>query len=133
MQRLYIWIIIAAIVFAASYSKTIKDFFIPAEKTGEAVPSEPSKRDDSYEQLGVDLYRMASTFSNLQGKVELLKMAKEKREWFRQEDYAYLDALIETTQKDLSEAEKEFLKAKEDYTKITVQRMLEDYSRGQQK
>ena len=108
MQRLYIWIIIAAlVVFAASYSKTIKEFFMPAEKTGETVPSEPaSKQDDSYEQLGADCDGMAASYSNLQGKAELLKIAKEKREWFKDEDYGRIDALLETTQKELAEAEK---------------------------
>jgi hypothetical protein len=134
MQRLYIWIIIAAVVFAASYSKTIKEFFMPAEKTGETVPSEPaSKQDDSYEQLGAELYGMAASYSNLQGKAELLKIAKEKREWFKDEDYARIDALLETTQKELAEAEKELQKARDNYTRITVQKMLEDYPRGQQK
>jgi len=132
MQRIYIYIIIAAIVFAASYSTTIKEFFTPGEKPGEADRPEPSRKDDSYEQLQMDLYRMANTLSDLQGKTQLLKMAKEKREWFRQEDYAYLDRLLETTQKDLAEAEQLFRKAQEDYTRITVQKMLEDYTRTQE-
>lgn len=133
MQRLYIWIIIAAIVFAASYSKTIKDFFVPAEKPGEAVPSETtSRQDDSYEQLGAELYAMAANFQNLQGKAELLKIAKEKKEWFKQEDHARIDTLLEAAQKDLAKAEEEFRKAREEYTKITVQKMLEDSASGQQ-
>jgi hypothetical protein len=107
---------------------------MPAEKTGETVPSEPaSKQDDSYEQLGAELYGMAASYSNLQGKAELLKIAKEKREWFKDEDYARIDALLETTQKELAEAEKELQKARDNYTRITVQKMLEDYPRGQQK
>jgi len=133
MQRIYIYIIIAAIVFAASYSPTIKKFFTPGEKPREADRPEPSRKDDSYEQLQMDLYRIADTFSDLQGKTQLLKMAKEKREWFRQEDYAYLDRLLETTQKDLAEAEQLFKKAQEEYTRITVQKMLEDYTRTQEK
>jgi hypothetical protein len=133
MQRLYIWIIIAAIVFAASYSKTIKNFFMPEESSVETVRPEPSsKQDDSYEQLGVELYGMAASFSNLQGKAELLKIAKEKREWFKDEDYARIDAMLETTQKELADAEKELQKARDNYTRITVQKMLEDSASGQQ-
>jgi hypothetical protein len=134
MQRLYIWIIIAAIVFAASYSKTIKNFFMPEESPVETARLEPStKQDDSYEQLGAELYAMAASFQNLQGKVELLKVAKEKKEWFKQEDYVRIDTMLEATQKDLAQAEEEFQKAKENYTRITVQKMLEDYTRDQQK
>lgn len=134
MQRLFIWIAIAAIVFAASYSKTIKEFFMPAQKPDKPVTSAPaSRQDDGYEQLGAELYGMAANYSNLQGKVELLKIAREKKEWFKNEDYAQIDALLEATQKDLAKAEEEFRKAKDEYTRITVQKMLEEYSRGRQK
>jgi hypothetical protein len=127
MQRLYIWIIIAAVVFAASYSKTIKNFFAPEEAAVEtAQPAPSSKQEDSYEQRGAELYAMAASFQNLQGKAELLKIAKEKREWFKQEDYARLDTLLEATQKELAKAEVEFQKAKDEYTRLTVQKMLED-------
>jgi hypothetical protein len=127
MQRLYIWIIIAAIVFAASYSETIKNIFVPKETPVEiAQPGPTSKQDDSYEQLGAELYAMAASFQNLQGKAELLKIAKEKREWFKQEDYVRLDTMLEAAQKDLAKAEVEFQKAKDEYTRITVQKMLEE-------
>ena len=133
MQRLYIYIIIAAVIFAASYSKTIKNFFTPEEKPVETSRPEPSsKQDDSYEQLGADLYRIAATYSNLQGKAELLKMAKEKKEWYRQEDYATIDALLESTQKEMAKAEQEYLKAKDEYTRVMVQKMLQEYGSGKQ-
>ena len=128
MQRLYIWIIIAAVVFAVSNIKTIKNVFMPEEASvgGTAQPESSSKQEDSYEQRGAELYAIAARFQNLQGKVELLKMAKEKREWFKQEDYARLDSLLEATQKDAAKVEAEFQKAKDEYTRITVQRMLEE-------
>jgi hypothetical protein len=133
MQRLYIWIIIAALVFAASYSKTIKNFFMPEESPVETARPEPSsKQDDSYEQLGAELYAMAASFQNLQGKAELLKIAKEKREWFKDADYARIETMLEATQKDLAKAEEEFQKARENYTKITVQKMLDDSNPVQQ-
>ena len=133
MQRLYIYIIIAAVIFAASYSKTIKDFFTPEEKPVETARPEPSsKQDDSYEQLGADLYRIAAAYSNLQGKAELLKMAKEKKEWYRQEDYATIDAMLESTQKEMAKAEQEYLKAKDEYTRVMVQKMLQEYGSGKQ-
>jgi hypothetical protein len=133
MQRLYIYIIIAAVIFAASYSKNIKNFFMPEQQPVEtARPAPSSKQDDSYEQLGSDLYRIAATYSNLQGKAELLKMAKEKKEWYRQEDYATIDAMLESTQKEMAKAEQEYLKAKDEYTRVMVQKMLQEYGSGKQ-
>ena len=133
MQRIYIFVILAAIVFAASYSDSIKQFFAPAE-TGEETVAEQKKspaRDDSYEQLRIDLYRIATTLSDLQGKAQLLRMAQENREWFTDEDYAHLDALLETTDRELETAQETYEKAKKEFTKITVQMMVEEYSSQQ--
>ncbi len=133
MQRIYIFLIIAAIVFAASYNETIKQFFTP-QKPGEETVREQKKitaRDESYEQLRIDLYRIATTLSDLQGKAQLLKMAKENREWFTEENYTHLDSLIETTERELAAAQEEYEKAKKEFTKITVQKMVEEYSSQQ--
>ncbi|MDX1777248.1 MAG: hypothetical protein R3339_00045, partial [Thermodesulfobacteriota bacterium] len=112
---------------------TIKQFFTP-EKPGEGTVPEQKKitaRDESYEQLRIDLYRIATTLSDLQGKAQLLKMAQENREWFTEENYAHLDALIETTEKELAAAQEAYEKAKKEFTKITVQMMVEEYSSQQ--
>lgn len=133
MQRIYIFLIIAVIVFAASYNDTIKQFFTPAQSGEETVPEQKkiTARDESYEQLRIDLYRIATTLSDLQGKAQLLKMAQENPEWFTEENYAYLDTLIETTERELTAAQEAYEKAKKEFTKITVQMMVEEYSSQQ--
>jgi hypothetical protein len=131
MQRIYIYIVIAAIVFFISYSTPIKNFFMPANKTLEMPTSEkePRVKDDSYEKLGIELYGVATKLSDLQGKAQLLRMAKENSEWFKNDDLKHLDDLIETTDDDLKKAEAEYQKTKEEYAKQTVQKMLENFSR----
>ena len=131
MQRIYIFIVIAAIVFFISYNKPVKNFFSPADKTLETSTSEKESlgKDDSYEQLGVELYSVATRLSDLQGKVQLLRMAKENCEWFKSDDLRHLDDLIETMEEDLKKAEVEYQKTKEEYAKRTVQKMLEKFSR----
>ena len=133
VQRIYIFVILAAIVFAASYSDSIKQFFAPAETGEEAVAEQkkPPARDDSYEQLRIDLYRIATTLSDLQGKAQLLRMAQENREWFTDENYAHLDDLIESTDQELAAAQEAYEEAKKEFTKITVQMMVEEYSSQQ--
>ena len=133
MQRIYVFIIIAAIVFVVSYSGPIRNFFSPADKLQEtSTPAQESPgRDESYEQLGVELYRVATKLSDLQGRVQLLRMAKEKREWFKSEDYIRIDDLIGSAEDDLKRTEREYQKTKEEYAKRTVQRMLEEFSRKQ--
>ena len=134
MQRIYIFIIIAAIILAASYSRPIRNFFKPADKaSGRSSPEQEAlDSDNSYEQLGMELYKVATILSDLQGKVRLLKMAEGNREWFKDEDYAQLDGLIKATEEDLKETEIEYQKTKEAYAKRTVQRMLEEFSKKRQ-
>jgi hypothetical protein len=131
MQRIYIFIIIAALILAASYSGPIRNFFKPADKTPGTSPLEQKSlnRDDSYEQLGIELYRTATRLSDLQGKTRLLKMAKENRDWFKDEDYAQIDELINAIVRDLKKIEIEHQKAKEAYAKRTAQKMLEEFSK----
>jgi len=131
MQRIYVYIIIAAIVFFISYSKPVKNFFSPVDKTLETSTSEKESlgKNDSYEQLGVELYSVATRLSDLQGKAQLLRMAKENSEWFKSDDLRHLDDLIEATEEDLEKAEIEYRKTKDEYAKITVQKMLEKFSR----
>lgn len=133
MQRIYVYIVIAAIVLFISYSTPLKNFFSPADKTLETTTSkkESLSKDDPYVQLGVELYSVATKLSDLQGKVQLLRMAKEHSEWFKGEDLKHLDDLIKATDEDLKKAEADYEKTKEDYAKQTVQKMLETFSRNE--
>ena len=130
MQRMYIFIIVAALVLALSYSKPVRDFFAPAERMPEGASSvqESPESDDVYEQLGIELYRVAARLSDLQGKEKLLKMAKENRQWFKEEEYHKLDELIQATEEELKKAEEEYQKTREAYAKRTAQKMLEEFS-----
>ena len=58
-------------------------------------------------------------------------MAKEKREWFRDEEFVNLAALIEETEKEVEAAKSAYEEAKEEFTRITVQKMLKTYSEQQ--
>jgi hypothetical protein len=133
MQRIYIFVVIAAIVFAISYSDTIRDFFSSpgTRENTSPIRQESAEQDDAYEQLRIDLYRTATTLSDLQGKVQILEMAKEKREWFRDEEYENLAALIEETEKELEVAKSAYEQTKEEFTRITVQMMLKTFSEQQ--
>jgi len=126
LQRIYIFIIIAALIIGLFYSRTIREFFISTDQTFQTSSSEHQSRDrsDPYEQQGIELYRTAARVSDLQGKIKLFEMAKEKREWFSSEEYSRLDELIKQTEEELLKAEGEYQKVKEEYARIMVQRML---------
>lgn len=129
MQRIYIFIILAALVLVISYSKPVRDFFTPAERTPKSASSTPesAERDESYERLGIELYGVAARLSDLQGKEKLLNMAQENKKWFSNEEYAMLDELIEDTKENLKKAEEEYHKTREAYAKRTAQKMLKEF------
>lgn len=131
MQRIYIFIIIAALIIGLFYSRTIREFFISTDQTSQTSSSEHQSQDrlDPYEQQGIELYRTAARVSDLQGKIKLFEMAKEKREWFSSEEYSRLDELIKQTEEELLKAEGEYQKVKEEYARIMVQRMLKEFSK----
>jgi len=133
MQRIYIFIIIAVIILAAYYSNSIKELFKPTDRRSERSSFEQrsSKGDDSYDQLGIELYRITARLTDLQGKAKLLKIAKENKKWFKEGDFSKLDELIKVTEEDLKEAEKEYYKTRKAYAKRTVQKMLEEFSKKQ--
>jgi hypothetical protein len=131
LQRIYIFIIIAALIIGLFYSRTIREFFISTDQTSQTSSSEHQSQDrlDPYEQQGIELYRTAARVSDLQGKIKLFEMAKEKREWFSSEEYSRLDELIKQTEEELLKAEGEYQKVKEEYARIMVQRMLKEFSK----
>jgi hypothetical protein len=133
MPRMYIFVIIAALILVISYNKQVRDFFAPAERAPKSASSlqESPERDDAYEKLGIELYGVASRLSDLQGKDKLLKMAKENRQWFKNEEYAMLDELIENTEEDLKKVEEEYQKTRAAYAKRTAQKMLEEFLKKQ--
>ena len=133
MQRIYLYIVIAAIVFFVSYSTPLKNFFSPADKLLETTTSEKESlsKDDPYVQLGIELYSVATKLSDLQGKLQLLRMAKENSNWFEGEELRYLDDLIDATKNDLKKAEADYQKTKEEYAKQTVKKMLETFSQNE--
>jgi DNA-directed RNA polymerase alpha subunit len=132
MQRLYIFMLIAAIVLAVSYRDQLKTLLPSQEKAQEeSTESGSLDADDAYDELGLELYRTASKLSDLQGKIKVLEMAKEHREWFEEEEAYYLDDLIKATENELKETETAYQKAREEYAKRTAQKMLRDFSEKQ--
>ena len=132
MQRLYIFMVIAAIVLVVSYRDQLKTLFPSQERAQEEFTENGSLHtDDAYDELGLELYRTASKLSDLQGKIKVLEMAKEHSEWFEEEEVYYLDDLIKATENELKDTETAYQKAREEYAKRTAQKMLRDFSEKQ--
>jgi hypothetical protein len=128
MQRIYFFIIIVLIVLVYSYYKPLRDIISPEEKANKSISSDKksSKKGSEFDELRIELYIIANKVANLQGKIQLLKMAQENRDWFKEEEYAQLPILLEKAEKDLKEAEEEYEKVKNRYARETVTQMVKE-------
>jgi hypothetical protein len=128
MQRIYIYIVLAVVLVAFYYYKPLRNVISPEQTTGENAASEQKSSDleNAFDDLRIELYAIANKTANLQGKVQLLKMAQENRGWFNEEEYSQLPILLAQTEEELKEAEAEYEKTKTKYARETVTRMIEE-------
>ena len=135
MQRIYFFIIIVLVVLVYSYYKPFREIISPGEKTRKSISSEKksSNKESEFDETRIELYIIANKVANLQGKIQLLKMAQENRDWFKEEEYAQLPILIEKAEKDLKKAEEEYEKVKNRYARETVTQMIKESLRINEK
>ena len=128
MQRIYFFIIIVLVVLVYSYYKPFREIISPGGKTRKSISSEKksSNKESEFDETRIELYIIANKVANLQGKIQLLKMAQENRDWFKEEEYAQLPILIEKAEKDLKKAEEEYEKVKNRYARETVTQMIKE-------
>ena len=128
MQRIYFFIIIVLIVLVYSYYKPFREIISPGEKTRKSISSDKKSpnKESEFDETRIELYIVANKVANLQGKIQLLKMAQENRDWFKEEEYAQLPILIERAEKDLKKAEEEYEKVRNRYARETVIQMIKE-------
>jgi len=128
MQRISIFIIMALVLLVFYYYKPLRNIIIPEEKATKSTISDQKKSDkeSAFDELRIELYAIANKIANLQGKVQLLKMAQENRDWFKEGEYAQLPVLLEKAEGDLKQAEKEYEKIKDKYAREAVTRMIRE-------
>jgi len=133
MQRIYIYVVVALLLIAFYYYKPLRNVIYPEQTKRERANSgqKSSDLEDAFDETRIELYAIANKMANLQGKVQLLKMAQENRGWFRDEEYAQLPVLLAKAEEDLKEAEAEYEKVKTKYARETVTRMIQESFKAQ--
>ncbi|MBW1679656.1 MAG: hypothetical protein JRJ08_05885 [Deltaproteobacteria bacterium] len=128
MQRISIFIIMALVLIAFYYYKPLRNIIAPEEKTTKNLISDQKSLDKEnvFDELRIELYALANRLANLQGKVQLLKIAQENRNWFKEEEYSQLLVLLKKAEEDLKQAELEYEEIKNKYARETVARMVKE-------
>jgi len=126
MQRISIFIIIALILLTFYYYKPLRNIIAPEKKSTSSLSSHQKSSDDenAFDELRIELYAITNKVANLQGKIQVLKIAQENRDWLTDEEYSHLPFLIEEAGDELKQAEAEYEKVKNRYVRETVAKMI---------
>jgi len=118
----------ALVLIAFYYYKPLRNIIAPEEKTTKNLISDQksSDKENVFDELRIELYALANRLANLQGKVQLLKIAQENRNWFKEEEYSQLPVLLKKAEEDLKQAESEYEEIKNKYARETVARMVKE-------
>lgn len=128
MQRIPIFIIVAMILVVCYYYPPLRNLVFPGQKqTPELTQNQNSKeKDNGFDKLGLELYTAGIKLDNLRGKVALLKMAQQNRDWFKPEEYAQLPSLLAKVEEEFKQAEAEFEKTKTQYAQENVRKLIKE-------
>jgi len=128
MQKIPIVVIVAIILVVFYYYPPLRNLVFPGQKpTSELTHNQQSKeKDDGFDKLGVELYTAGIKLDNLRGKVALLKMAQQNRDWFKPEEYAQLPSLLAKAEEELKQAEAQYEKTKTQYAQENVRKLIKE-------
>ena len=124
MQRLAVVIAISLVFVLFYYYTPLRDLIdniAPVkESTKSSLSQKKSDKESQFDELRIELYAVTNKLANLQGKVQLLKIAQEHRDWFKEEEYTQLPILLTKAEEDLKQTEQEYEKIKDKYVRETV-------------
>lgn len=127
MQRLAVVIAISLVFVLFYYYTPLRDLIAPVkESTKSSLSQKKSDKESQFDELRIELYAVTNKLANLQGKVQLLKIAQEHRDWFKEEEYTQLPILLTKAEEDLKQTEQEFEKIKDKYARETVINMVKE-------
>jgi len=128
MQRIYIYVVLALLLLAFYYYKPLRNVIYPEQTKEKGANSEQKSSDleNAFDEVRIELYAIANKVANLQGKVQLLKLAQENRGWFLEEEYAQLPVVLAKAEEELKGAEAEYEKVKTKYARETVTRLIQE-------
>lgn len=128
MQRVTIFVVISIILLIAfNYYEPLRKSIFPGDNKAKSPISEKSASGKGgFDELKVELYAISNTVAYLEGRVQLLKIAQENRDWFEAEEYNQIPVLLAETEDNLKKATLEYEKIKDKYAQETVIKMVKE-------
>jgi hypothetical protein len=128
MQRIPIVVIVAIVLVVFYYYPPLRNLVFPGQKpTSELPHNQNSKeKDDGFDKLGVELYTAGIKLDNLRGKIALLTMAKNNKDWFKPEEYDQLPSLLAKAEEEFKQVEAEYEKTRIQYAQENVRKLIKE-------
>ena len=128
MQRVPLVLIFALILVVFYYYEPLRNTLFPAKKPSqtEVSPAEPAKKDEPVDKQEIEVYALGLKLDNLQGRVMILKIAQENRDWFSAEEYSQALRMLTKAEEELKQTETEYEKIKNEYIRETVVNMVKE-------
>lgn len=127
MPRLAIGAVIALLIIGFYYYEPLRTALLaPQADKGSGASQKAASSESPFDPKAVELFALGKAIANLQGKVEVLKLAQENREWFTEEEYAKVPALLQETEATLKKAEAEYERLRTEYARETATKLVKD-------
>lgn len=127
MPRLAIGAVIALLIIGFYYYEPLRTALLaPQASKGNAATEKTASQESPFDPKAVELFALGKAIANLQGKVEVLKIAQENRQWFSDEEYSNVPAMLQETEAALKKAEAEYEKLRTEYARETATKLVRD-------
>ena len=135
MQRLAIVIAISLTVILLAYYTPLKNYLVPEKEVTQGTVSgkKSTEKESEFDDLRIELYAVSNKLANLQGKIQILKIAQEHQDWFKETEYAQLPTLLAKAEEELKQAEQEYEKVKNRYARETVIKLMAESAKPKAK
>jgi len=125
VQRVPIFLIIALIIVALYYLTPLRDYMHSQYDTPDTSVQKPSDdEEEPFDELSMELLVVSNKLANLEGKMQILNMAREHPDWFGGEEYDHLATVLARTEEELARVKEEYERVKNAYARETALKMI---------
>jgi hypothetical protein len=119
--------VIALLIIGFYYYEPLRTALLaPQAGKGGGSAQKTTTQESPFDPKAVELFGLGKMIANLQGKLEVLKLAQENREWFKDEEYAKVPALLQETEAMLKKAESEYERIRTEYARETATKLVQE-------
>jgi hypothetical protein len=127
MPRLAMGAVIALLILGFYYYEPLRTALLaPGAGKSSGAAQKAATPESPFDPKAVELFALGKAIANLQGKVEVLKLAQENRAWFKDEEYAKVPAMLQETEATLKKAEAEYERLRTEYARETATKLVRE-------